>query len=176
MKIWNILMAPGRAMHQRAETVKKEKEQFQSALKQLDLERIEAGYRSDLDQRTLEAVDWKKPWPTARLIETERSKIAHYIEDHWAEAGFPGDPGMIVRKSMQVVWAKLQGRLHQRTFGTLELPAFFDIQRDPNGLILFERTRRDTDQYGTEEWIGQQSHWIYGHNPPQFSDPLQRRS
>lgn len=172
MKIWDMLMKPGRMMHNRAEKLKNEREQFEAALKRLDLERIEAEYLSDLTQTRLEAVDWKAPWQTARLIEIERTKIARHAESFFLQADFPEAPNIIVRKGMETVWAKLQGRIQQRVFGRLSLPSFYDLHRDPHGLILFERTRRDTDQYGTEQWIGRQSSWIYLRNPPQFSDPL----
>ncbi|MDA7966218.1 hypothetical protein [Ruegeria sp.] len=172
IKFWEILMAPGRVMHQRAERMNAQRIQFEEAMKQLDLDRIVQGYKPKLAQRALDAVDWKTPWPSADLIEQERSLIARYLEAHWDRAKFPERPGFIVRAGMEKVWAKLQGRIHQHVFGQLDLPLFFDLTRDPAGLVMFEMTYRDTDRHGREQWIGRQSKWIYGRTPPAFANPL----
>jgi len=170
--LWKTLMAPGRMMHQRGERMKEQRFQFEAALKRFDLDRIVDGYRPVLTQKSLKSVDWKAPWPTVRLVEQERTKIAYYLRDHWNEAGFPEKPVFLIRVGMEKVWSKLQGRIHQRVFSRLDLPPFFDLKRDRHGLIMFEMTLKDTDQYGHEEWIGVQSKWIYGRNPPVFQDPL----
>lgn len=170
--LWNALMAPGRAMHRRAERMKEQQQQFDAALKNLDLDRIVEGYESRLTQKSLNSADWETPRPTVELIEHERARIAQYLQRHWNKAGFPEQPVFLIRAGMEKVWVKLQGRIHQYVFGRLDLPPFFDLSRDPNGLIMFEMTRHDTDHYGNEEWIGVNSRWIYGRNPPQLRDPL----
>lgn len=170
--LWNALMAPGRSMRLRAEKLKEQQARFEAALKHLNLDRIVGDYQPGLTQELLDTKDWKTPWPTAELIEQERTRIARYLEEHWRQADFPEQPVFLVRVGMEKVWGGLQGHIHQRVFGRLDLPPFFDLQRDPNGLILFEMTRHDTDHYGNEEWIGVNSRWIYGRNPPQLSDPL----
>lgn len=171
-RLWDALMEIGRAPHRRAEELKEQQARFEAALRLLDLDRIVRGYQPGLTQKSLNLVDWKTPWPTVTLIEQERTRIARYLEEHWRQANFPEQPVFLVRLGMEKVWGKLQGRIHQRVFGRLDLPPFFDLKRDPNGLILFEMTRHDTDHFGNEEWIGVNSRWIYGRNPPQLRDPL----
>lgn len=149
-----------------------QKQQCTEAIRRLSVEAAETAYQPAISQEALNAVDHSNPWPAASLIEQEQARIAQYLLPIWRNAGFPDKPPRIVRRQMEQVWLNLQGRLHQKAFAHLELPSFFDVQRDKNGLIMFEMTRPDRDHYGNEQWIGVQSRWIYGRNPPQLSDPL----
>lgn len=147
-------------------------DQIRSARDRLDVEKAVSEYQPGITQADLNAVDWSKPWPAAAVIEQEQARIARYLMPIWQDAGFPNTRRHTVRIKTEKIWLRLQGSLHQKVFGALELPPFFDLKRDPNGLILFEMTRHDTDHYGNEEWIGVNSRWIYGRNPPRLSDPL----
>lgn len=148
------------------------RDQIREAANRLDVEKAVSEYRPGITQEDLNAADWNKPWPSVALIEEEQVRIAHYLLPIWQGARFPQTTRYFVRINTEKVWLELQGRLHQKVFGELDLPPFFDLNRDPNGLIMFEMTRHDTDHYGQEEWIGVRSRWIYGRNPPQLSDPL----
>lgn len=146
--------------------------EMRNARRQLDSRKAIADYQPGLTQAELNAVDWGKPWPSVTLIEQEQARMARYLLPIFEEAGFPTRKTRAIRNEVERNWLELQGKLHQKVFGALELPPFFDLLRDPRGLIMFEMTRHDTDHYGNEEWIGVKSRWIYGRNPPQLSDPL----
>jgi len=146
-------------------------ERLLAATRALKPDEIAAAYRPGLTQKMLDAVDWGEPWPSLRLIEDERERIADYLEPIFRDAGFPVDSRVrLVRFWTEKTWTLLQGTVHKKVFRALNLPPFFDAHRDPFGLIAFEKVRRHTDRFGRAEYIGFASAWTWGSAIPQFDE------
>jgi hypothetical protein len=111
-----------------------------------------AAYEPGIQQKDLDAANWKSPVAVHHVLKPEVERIRQYAWDSLRALGFPIDTEFddlrveTEKSAKHIIW-----HLHQKAFVGLRVPGFFQMV---NGILDYEMSLYRRDQFGgcVDQW------------------------
>lgn len=126
-----------------------------------------AAYEPGIRQEDVDAANWKSPVAAHHVLKPEVDRIRRYAWHSLRNLGFPietefDDLSVEMEKSAKhIIW-----HLHQKTFGGLRVPGFFQMS---GGLLDYETTFDTLTRFG---WASGQWHPVGARTAHRYDEPL----